>query len=122
MTAALRFQDLTLGYNREPAVLGLEASVDEGSLTAIVGPNGAGKSTLLKGVTGILAPMTGQVLLGKTMRANIAYLPQQTEIDRAFPLSVVDLVAMGLWRETGAFGWQTTRHRNRVAQAISSVG
>lgn len=119
---ALQFQDLTLGYNCEPAVLDLETSIEEGSLTAIVGPNGAGKSTLLKGVTGALVPIKGRVLLGKTSRESIAYLPQQSEIDRAFPLFVVDLVSMGLWREVGAFGGLKSHHRARVADAISSVG
>lgn len=119
---ALHFQDLTLGYNREPAVLGLETAVEEGSLTAIVGPNGAGKSTLLKGVTGALAPITGQVLLGDASKEDIAYLPQQPEIDRSFPLTVVDLVSMGLWREIGAFCGLSSRHRSHVARVISSVG
>ena len=49
MTLALEFQDLTLGYDRHPAVQGLCGTIDKGSLTAIVGPNGAGKSTVLKG-------------------------------------------------------------------------
>ncbi|MEM7056483.1 MAG: zinc ABC transporter ATP-binding protein AztA [Pseudomonadota bacterium] len=122
MAPALQFEDLTLGYNREPAVLRLDASVEEGSLTAIVGPNGAGKSTLLKCVTGSLPPMTGRVFLGEATRDNIAYLPQQSEIDRTFPLSVVDLVSMGLWREIGAFGGLRSNHRNRVNDAISAVG
>ena len=119
---ALRFQEVTLGYNRESAVLGLDTSVEEGSLTAIVGPNGAGKSTLLKGVTGALLPIKGQILPGKTSRESIAYLPQQSEIDRTFPLSVVDLVSTGLWSEIGAFGGLSSHHRRRVDQAISSVG
>lgn len=122
MTTALQFEDLTLGYNRQPAVLGLDAAVQEGTLTAIVGPNGAGKSTLLKGVTGALAPMTGHVRLAKGPKENIAYLPQQSEIDRSFPMSVADLVAMGLWREIGAFGGLRSRHRSKVADAISAVG
>ena len=122
MSAALQFRDLTLGYNRQPAVLGLEASVQAGSLTAIVGPNGAGKSTLLKGVTGALVPMTGKIVLGKSARDDIAYLPQQAEMDRSFPMSVADLVAMGLWREIGAFGGLRLRHRTQVADAISAVG
>lgn len=120
--SALQFQDLTLGYNREPAVLDLQTSVEEGSLTAIVGPNGAGKSTLLKGVTGALTPIRGRVVIGKTSRESIAYLPQQSEIDRTFPLTVADLVSMGLWRETGAFRGFGSRHRGRVSRAISSVG
>ena len=52
MTLALLFNDLTLGYDRHPAVQNLQAEIAVGSLTAIVGPNGAGKSTLLKGITG----------------------------------------------------------------------
>ena len=96
MTAALAFQDLTLGYDRLPAVRDLQAEIAEGSLTAIVGPNGAGKSTLLKGGMGTLSPMEGEVSFGSLTREDIAYLPQQSDIDRSFPLSVVDLVAMGL--------------------------
>ncbi len=119
---ALVFQDLTLGYDRHPAVHHLQAEIAEGSLTAIVGPNGAGKSTLLKGVTGALAPLDGKVSFGSLRREDIAYLPQQSEIDRSFPLTVVDLVAMGLWRETGPFRGLRPRHRDRIAAAIQAVG
>ncbi|WP_296588859.1 zinc ABC transporter ATP-binding protein AztA [Roseibium sp.] len=122
MTPALAFNDLTLGYDRLPAVQKLQADIAEGSLTAVVGPNGAGKSTLLKGVTGALAPLQGKVEFGALNRDDIAYLPQQSDIDRAFPLSVVDLVAMGLWREIGPFGWLGRKQRGRVEAAISSVG
>ena len=122
MTAAVTFQNLTLGYDRHPAVHHLQAEIVEGSLTAIVGPNGAGKSTLLKGVIGALAPLEGRVAFGTLTRDEVAYLPQQSDIDRSFPLSVVDLVAMGLWREIGPFGRLGRDHRERVAAAISAVG
>ena len=55
-------------------------------------------------------------------RDDIAYLPQQSDVDRSFPLSVVDLVAMGLWREIGAFGRLARGHRGRVEDAIAAVG
>jgi zinc/manganese transport system ATP-binding protein len=122
MTTALAFQGLTLGYDRTPAVQKLDTEIAEGSLTAIVGPNGAGKSTLLKGVVGTLAPLEGRVALGSLSRDDIAYLPQQSEIDRAFPLTVVDLVAMGLWRDIGPFGWLSKKHHARVDAAIAAVG
>ena len=122
MTAALSFRNLTLGYDRHPVIHHLEAEIAEGSLTAIVGPNGAGKSTLLKGVIGTLAPLEGGVALGGISRDDIAYLPQQSDIDRSFPISVRDLVAMGLWREIGAFGPVRAHHRDRIATAISAVG
>jgi len=104
MTAVIKFQNLTLGYDRLPAVQELDAEVQEGSLTAVVGPNGAGKSTLLKGVTGALSPLDGGILIDGFRRDEIAYLPQQSQIDGSFPISVIDLVAMGLWHEIGAFG------------------
>jgi len=122
MTAAVAFQALTLGYDRLPAVRNLETEITEGSLTAVIGPNGAGKSTLLKGVVGTLAPLEGKVAFGAFTRDDIAYLPQQAELDRSFPLSVLDLVAMGLWSEIGAFGWFNRKHRTRVDEAISAVG
>lgn len=120
--AALAFQDLTLGYDRHPAVHHLDTDIEAGSLTAVVGPNGAGKSTLLKGVTGALSPLEGRVTFGNLSRDDIAYLPQQSDIDRSFPMSVMDLVAMGLWREIGAFGMLGRARLRRIEAAIAAVG
>jgi zinc/manganese transport system ATP-binding protein len=122
MTAAIAFQNLTLGYDRLPAIRHLETEISDGSLTAIVGPNGAGKSTLLKGITGTLAPIDGRVDLAPPYRDSVGYLPQQSEIDRSFPMSVLDLVAMGLWREIGPFGRLRRAQRQRVNDAIETVG
>ena len=122
MAPALLFNGLTLGYDQLPAVQNLHTEVAEGSLTAIVGPNGAGKSTLLKGVTGSLKPLAGKLAFGGLDREDVAYLPQQSEIDQSFPLSVVDLVAMGLWREIGPFGWLDRARRARIDAAIAAVG
>lgn len=116
---AIVLHDLTLGYDRHPAVHHLEATIPSGSLTAIVGPNGAGKSTILKGIVGALTPLEGRISLGP---ARIAYLPQQAEIDRSFPISVRDLVAMGLWAEIGAFGRIGPAQADRIAVALSAVG
>ncbi|MGR3491527.1 MAG: zinc ABC transporter ATP-binding protein AztA [Shimia sp.] len=118
---AIAFHDVTLGYDATPAVQALDTAIPEGSLTAIVGPNGAGKSTLLKGVTGTLAPIKGRIELGAA-REDIAYLPQQSDIDRSFPLTVTDLVAMGLWRQVGAFGSLNRVARAQVRDAIAAVG
>ena len=121
VTAALFFQNLTLGYGQQPAIQNLQTEIAEGSLTAIVGPNGAGKSTLLKGVTGSLAPLEGEIAFGTLSREEVAYLPQQSEVDRSLPLSVVDLIAMGLWREIGPFRPLKKDHRARIDAAIAAV-
>ncbi len=122
MTSALAFTNLTLGYDRHPAVHHLDAEIVDGSLTAIVGPNGAGKSTLLKGIVGALAPLEGRIQTGRAAERGIAYLPQESDIDRSFPMTVSDLVAMGLWAEIGAFGGLSRAHELRVGEALLAVG
>ncbi|MEL6318483.1 MAG: ABC transporter ATP-binding protein [Pseudomonadota bacterium] len=98
-----------------------DATIASRTLTALVGPNGAGKSTLLKGLTGALTPLRGSIEIAAA-RERIAYLPQQSEIDRSFPITVFDLVAMGLWSEIGAFLGLSTRRAARVEEAIDTVG
>ncbi len=118
--ASLTFRDLTLGYNSHPAVHHLNGTVKTGSLTAIVGANGSGKSTLMKGIVGVLKPMEGVSLTAPGAR--IAYLPQQSELDRSFPARVVDLVSMGLWPKRGLLGRHTAEDRETVKRALMAVG
>jgi zinc/manganese transport system ATP-binding protein len=118
--ACLTFRDLTLGYNDHPAVHHLNGTVKTGSLTAIVGANGSGKSTLMKGIIGVIAPMSGMVT--RKWGASVAYLPQQSELDRSFPARVVDLVSMGLWPKRGLLGRTTRQDRASVASALLAVG
>lgn len=118
--AAVTFDGLTLGYDRHPAVHALDGAIVAGSLLALVGPNGAGKSTLLKGIAGEIPALDGAIERGPAEGA-IAYLPQASEIDRSFPLSVLDLVAMGLWRRQGA--WRSLRAQlPAMRAALASVG
>lgn len=119
---AISFRDVTFGYNRHPAVHHLSGEVTKGTLLAVFGPNGAGKSTLLKGVAGVLAPLSGAILLPRLGPRDIAYLPQAANIDRSFPINVFDVVAMGLWKTCGAFGGITRRATTKIEEAISAVG
>jgi zinc/manganese transport system ATP-binding protein len=116
----LTFRDLTLGYGSHPAVHHLNGSVRTGSLTAVVGANGSGKSTLMKGIVGVLKPMAGTCTVANGVR--IAYLPQQSELDRGFPARVIDLVSLGLWPKRGLLGRTTGEDRAKVAKAIAAVG
>jgi len=118
----LAFRDLTLGYDRHPAVHHLDGVVEAGSLTAVVGPNGAGKSTLFKGIVGTLKPLAGSIERNGFDTRDIAYLPQAAEIDRTFPITVYDMVAMGLWRTSGPFGGIGRKERDAIATGIATVG
>jgi zinc/manganese transport system ATP-binding protein len=120
--AALRFEDLTLGYDRYPVVHHLAGEIAAGSLLALVGPNGAGKSTLLKAIAGEIAPIGGRLQIDGVRRRQIAYLPQQSAIDASFPIAIFDLVAMGLWRSIGPFRALGRSGRGRVETALAAVG
>lgn len=122
MTAQLTFGDVTLGYDRHPAVHHLTGEVAAGSLLALVGPNGAGKSTLFRGIVGLLKPLAGTISTGGLARRSIAYLPQIADIDRSFPISVFDFASTGLWRSVGPFGGIGNAAQMRIAQAIAAVG
>jgi zinc/manganese transport system ATP-binding protein len=118
----LRFEDLTLGYDRHPVVHHLGGEVVAGSLLALVGPNGAGKSTLLKAIAGEIAPLGGRIQRCGFSRHDIAYLPQHSTLDPTFPITVFDFVAMGLWRRIGPFRGLGKAGRTRVAAALAEVG
>ncbi|MET3353918.1 zinc ABC transporter ATP-binding protein AztA [Xanthobacter autotrophicus] len=122
MTAQISFRNLTLGYERHPAVHHLSGDVREGALLAVCGSNGAGKSTLLKGICGALKPLGGSIDLHGVSPRDIAYLPQGAEIDRSFPINVYDMVSMGLWRRAGLFGGIGRADRQRISDAIAAVG
>ena len=118
--AAIELHNLTLGYERHPAVHHVSATLPTGSLVAVVGPNGAGKSTLIKALAGLVRPMQGHIdgLAGQ----RVAYLPQRNDMDHSFPITVADMVAMGLWHEVGALGGYSRAQRQRCTDALAQVG
>lgn len=120
--AAITLRDLTVAYDRHPAVHHLVGRFEPGSLTAIVGPNGAGKSTLLKAIVGALAPASGTVDRAGLRSRDFGYLPQAVEIDRSFPLTVADTVILGAWRRTGALRGVDQATAEQARAALAAVG
>jgi zinc/manganese transport system ATP-binding protein len=119
---AIHLHDLTVAHRHHPAVHHLNGSLALGSLTAVVGPNGAGKSSLLDALMGRIAPASGHIEWAPGLRAQVAYLPQQSQIDRSFPLRALDLVMLGHWGRIGAFGAAGTALRAQAVDALTAVG
>lgn len=118
----IRFSNVTIAYDRHPAVHHLSGVFGAGSLTAVAGPNGAGKSTLLKAIMGELPVSEGRIDRGGLTARDFGYLPQAADMDRRFPLSVADVVLMGAWRRIGAFGGVPNDVANGAREALSAVG
>lgn len=120
MTAALTLQHVTVERGGRVVLDDVSGAVTRGALTAIVGPNGAGKSTLLDVMAGRLAPTQGRVAPGGVAR--MACLPQQSGIDRSFPIRVDDVVALGAWSRIGLWRALGGALRREVADALATVG
>jgi len=116
----IRLDNVTIAYQRHPAVHHVSGSFEKGSLTALIGPNGAGKSTLLKAIVGLVPLNGGAVTIAA--RDKLAFLPQVTDVDRSFPMSVREVVDLGHWRKIGAFGRLTGEMRAASSAALTKVG
>jgi zinc/manganese transport system ATP-binding protein len=113
-------RDVTVRYGRRLALEAVSGEFVSGSMTAVVGANGAGKSTLLAAIAGEV-PLAGGVV-NCAARKRLAYLPQHAAIDRDYPISVSELIALGGWPEFGAFRSPSAALWARVAAAAETVG
>jgi len=118
----IEVRDVQVRHGRHVALDEVSGCFAAGSLTAVVGPNGAGKSTLLNVLSGLVRPSRGEVVCSARGRRRMAYLQQQTELDRDFPVTVSELVGLGLWRDFGAFRASPSLVADRVVEAVGAVG
>jgi zinc/manganese transport system ATP-binding protein len=109
-------------YTDRVAFTGLSGSFAAGSLTAVVGPNGAGKSSLLKAIAGTLPLQSGTIVCRSRDHHDLAYLPQQAEFDRTFPVEVRELIALGAWRSFGSYRRPPDEVFERVARTAAATG
>jgi len=124
--APLTARDLTVAYHRKPVIWDVDLEIPRGRLAAVVGPNGAGKSTLLKACLDLVPRSSGEILIHgrpyRKQRKRVGYVPQRESVDWDFPVSALDVVAMGTY---GRLGWcrpVTRRCRAIAMEALERVG
>jgi ABC-type Mn2+/Zn2+ transport system ATPase subunit len=123
MSHKLHLEDVTVSYNRIPAVHHLNATLSCGSCVALLGPNGAGKTTLLKAIAGLLPLETGRIefrghQLESTSSREIAYVPQREAVDWDFPVTVRGLVEMGRYPALGKWRRFSASDHSAVEEAL----
>jgi zinc transport system ATP-binding protein len=116
-------EDVSYSWPGAPPILNhVDLSVPEGDFLAIIGPNGGGKTTLLRLILGLLKPDSGRItVMGTTpgrAAEKVGYVPQLTEFDRTFPISVTDAVLMGRLHHRGVFSPYSRRDRDAAAQKL----
>lgn len=124
--AALSVHDMTVAYQRKPVLWDIDLDLPAGQLIGIIGPNGAGKSTLIKSVLDLIPRASGRILVfGKPYREQremVAYVPQRESVDWDFPVSALDVVAMGLYGKIGWFRRVGSSHKALARDALDRVG
>lgn len=122
----LAIRDLTVAYHRKPVIWDIDLSIPEGKLVSIVGPNGAGKSTLIKACLDLIPRSSGEVMIyGQSYekeRKRVGYVPQRESVDWDFPVSALDVVAMGTYGQLGWFRRVSKRSKALSMQALDRVG
>ncbi len=117
---------LNFAYNGQAVLKDVNLSVARRDFAAIVGPNGGGKTTLLRLVLGLVSPPRGSVrvfgLPPVQARRRIGYMPQHTQVDLSFPVTVADVVLMGRLGRRGIFWAHGRADRQAAAKALASVG
>ncbi|MBN2140310.1 MAG: ABC transporter ATP-binding protein [Desulfovibrionaceae bacterium] len=126
MEPVVEMNGVCFSYDQTPALEGVDLTILKGQLIAVLGPNGGGKSTLLKLILGLLTPDRGLVrVFGRPpleVSARMGYLPQQKDISKSFPATVLDVVAMGLVRRGRLGAWGLRRDRAPSAKASRALG
>jgi manganese/zinc/iron transport system ATP- binding protein len=121
----LEVHDLTVCYQQQPVLYGVDWQLPAGALVAIMGPNGAGKSTLIKTIMGLITPVRGWVQLfglpASKALGRVGYVPQRESVDWDFPVTVWDVVMMGRYGHLGLFGRPGAHDRDIVAQSLEAV-
>jgi manganese/iron transport system ATP-binding protein len=121
----LDLRRVSVRYDGRAALEEITFHLHGGERVAVVGPNGAGKSTLLKVVAGVLRPTSGEVTVygsGPSGHVCIGYVPQRSQVDWRFPVSVADVVMMGRIAKLGLLGWPKKRDWEFVRTALETVG
>lgn len=120
----IRIENLSVTYDGKTALEGVNLSLSEGEFVAIVGPNGGGKSTLVKAILG-LVPYVGAIEFAPEVadRAAIGYMPQMNNFDRAFPISVGELILSGLQGDKEhTWGRYSAEDKAKVAEVARRLG
>lgn len=122
----LSVRGLTVRYGEVEALRDLDFEIACGHTLTLIGPNGAGKSTLLNVLAGLIRPRSGELLWsGAPLAQNrheIAYVPQRSEVDWRFPLTVRGLVEMGRYPAAGLWGALNEHDKKIVERALRLMG
>ena len=118
----LECKELCLGYNKNILVNNLSFCVNEGDYLCIVGENGSGKTTLMRAMLGLQKPISGSIEFSEGLEKKIGYLPQQTQVQRDFPASALEIVLSGCQASSGFWPFFNKEQKQRAFKNMRRLG
>lgn len=115
-------KDLTVQYDGSEALHDLSFELEEGDYLCIVGENGSGKSTLIKALLGLKKPDGGNITYTGLAQSQIGYMPQQTDIQRDFPASVMEVVLTGCLKANGRIPFFSAKAKKLAFENLEKTG
>jgi len=123
---AIEMRDVWFSYERRPVIEGVTFALKQGDFLGIIGPNGGGKTTLLRLMLGILKPQKGLIrILGELphdAKHRVGYVPQYTNINVTFPISVMEITLMGRLAHCRIGRWYSRQDRQKAEEVLRQVG
>ena len=120
-------EDASFSYGSSTVLTGVTGRVPAGQALALVGPNGSGKTTLMRALLGMVTVSRGRVRVngaapGRAPRGSVGYVPQLSDLDPTFPVTVREVVQMGMYSQLGILRRPGAEARRRALEALDSVG
>ncbi len=124
MVRLVEIHSMSAGYDTNIVLQDIDFHVSENDFIGIIGPNGGGKTTLLKVILGLIKPVKGEIIFNRNLakRHNIGYLPQVSEGDNTFPVTVKDVILSGLMIQKGIFAMMSSFDKRKAEAVIDELG
>lgn len=114
-------RNLSIGYNNKAIRENLNFSIPTQAYTCIVGENGSGKTTLMRTILGLLPPLAGNLEFHDLLPTDLAYLPQQSLVQKDFPASVREVVLSGCLKDIGWRPFYTRKEKEKASEAMDKL-
>ena len=125
-TFVVEFAGAEFGYDATSVLHDIDLRVGAGELVGLLGPSGAGKTTLLRALLGQVRPRRGEVRVdgqdARRGRSRVGYVPQLDTVDWSFPVTVADVVGMGIAADAGIWPWPRATDRRRRDEILERLG
>ena len=123
----IEFRGVSLAYDRDSVLDDVHLTIPRGDFVGLVGPSGAGKTTLLRAMLGLVPRVRGVIrvdgrAIGRRASQAIGYVPQLETVDWSFPVTVEEVVGMGVSLSSGPWPWINRQMRRQVGELLDRLG